>query len=91
MNSTWEKTYPNGYIKRYLDCAEYRVDNTHTVMIMRHNNCYDSYVMLDDHNGCSTPFLFMFGTPIGQMTYAEIVDMTITVAPDYYDMFEEDA
>lgn len=90
MSTKWEKVYPEEYLRRDLRCAEFRVDENHTVMILSRDKCYDSYVMWHSTDGhSSTPFMFMFGTLAGSMSYHEIVDMTITVAPDYYHLCEE--
>lgn len=88
MSMRFEKTYPYGYMKRDLSCSEYKVDDTHTVMILRRDKTYESYVHEKaPGEPLGTPFLFMFGTDEGSMSYSEIVDMTITVAPSYYDLF----
>lgn len=90
MSKRWTIT-PENHLTRDLPCKEYRVDDEHTVMILLHDRCYDSYLMCkgkDEPYG--TPFLYMFGTPVSTMPYYKIVDMTITVAPDYYNLFEED-
>lgn len=89
MSKKWERT-PDGFLRRDLPCAEYRVDDNHTVMIVRRGRSYDSYVMeegTDDYG--ETPFMFMFDTPISTMTYDQIVRMTIDNAPYYYDLCEE--
>ena len=88
--SKWVKSYPDGRTCRKLSCTEYKVDDQHNVLIMEHGNDIDSYVMWHDSEWHSTPFLYMFGTPAGELTYNEIVEMTITVAPDYYHLFEEE-
>ena len=89
MMSAWKKNWPSEHLRRNLTCSEYRVDDTHTVMIMKRDNCHDCYVMEQKPGELGTPFLFMFGTPIGQMTYNQLVDMTIRVAPDYYYLFDD--
>lgn len=88
MNIMWEKTKPNGYMKRDIPCTEYKVDDCHTVLILLRNDCYDSYVMeKNPGEPLGTPFLYMFGTPVSEMDYDDIVDMTIRVAPEYYNLF----
>lgn len=88
--SKWERSYPGGHLVRILNCREYCVDDNHTVMIIRHDNEIDSYVMEHDGNGNSTPFLFMFGHEAGTVPYSQIVEMTICNAPNFYYMFEEE-
>lgn len=91
MSKKWERTYPNNYLKRDLPCSEYKVDSTHSVLVLYRDGNYSFYLMqknIDETLG--TPFLYMFGEPEGQMSYDEMIDMVITVAPDYYFLFEED-
>ena len=90
MSMKWEMNHLNDHLCRDLSCAEYRIDDNHSVMILRRDNTYDSYVMEKlDGEPLGTPFLYMFGTEVGSMPYHKIVDMTIANAPDYYDLFEE--
>ena len=86
----WEKTYPDNRIHRHVICDEYKIDDQHNVLIMRHDKVFDSYIMWHDDKGHTTPFLYMFGTPVGSMPYFKIVEMTCVVAPDYYRLFDEE-
>lgn len=72
----------------YLLCTEHRADDTHNVMILERNGNYDCYLMEHDGEGHETPYLFMFGLPMGQQTYSEAVDMAIANALNYRWMFD---
>ena len=88
--SKWEKPYLNSSMtRRMLHCAEYRVDDTHNVMVLaRDNRIYDCYVLEHDETA-ETPFMYMFGLSTRDMDYRQIVEEAIRSAPSYYALFEE--
>ena len=90
MSEKWEKHYPDDRLYRDVLCKEFKLDNTHSVLIMKRDGCFDSYVMQKDpEEPLGTPFMYMFGTPVGSMPYYKVVEMTIRNAPDYYHLCEE--
>lgn len=92
MSMRWETHAATGHKYRDLACTEYRVDDTHTVMILLRDKVYESYVMQKNPDEpLGTPFRFMFGTEAGLMRHNQIVEMTINAAPDYYNLFDNES
>lgn len=71
-----------------LFCAEFKADETHNVMILVHNGCYDCYLMEHDETG-ETPYMFMFGLPIKQQSYSEAIEIAAANAKNYSWLFED--
>lgn len=72
-----------------LLCREIPADETHNVMILFRNNCYDCYVMRQDEDGNSTPYSYMFGQLRNQpytknLSLDDIIDIAVANAPEYY-------
>lgn len=89
MSKKWERTYPNNYLKRDLPCSEYKLDGTHSMLVIHRDKYYDFYIM-EKSNGdpLGTPFMFAFGEPEGQMPYDEMIDMAMTALPHYYNILK---
>lgn len=62
------------------------VDETYTVMVIQIGDTYECYGARHDELG-STPFMFMFGEPCDQTSFAEAVDLAVANVPLYDNVF----
>ena len=77
---------------RSFRCTEHEVDKNHSILVFRRKGLFEAYMIYRDDNGIETPMQHMFSTWPGEAfdTLRQFYDFVVEVAPEYYDIIDED-